>query len=237
MATFVLVHGAWHGGWCWIKVAEPLRTQGHRVFAPTLTGLGERAHLVSPDINLDTHIQDIVGVLESEELMDVILVGHSYAGMVITGVAERVTDRLSALVYVDAFVPENGQSMLSINPERVRGFLDRAAAGDANLIPTMKAENWGVRSAADIAWLDRHLTPQPAGTYTQPVSYTDLFQRIENLTYILASGNENGVFSPVAEKLRRDPAWRCETVPCGHEVMVDEPERLVEILLDVAGAS
>ena len=119
MATFVLVHGAWHGGWCWIKVAEPLRTQGHRVFAPTLTGLGERAHLVSPDINLDTHIQDIVGVLESEELMDVILVGHSYAGMVITGVAERVTDRLSALVYVDAFVPENGQSMLSINPERV----------------------------------------------------------------------------------------------------------------------
>ena len=115
MANFVLVHGAWHGGWCWVRVAERLRRDGHFVVTPTLTGLGERAHLLNRDINLDTHITDIVAVLEAEELQDVVLCGHSYGGCVITGVADRVAERLRAVVYLDAFIPEDGQS-LSVRP-------------------------------------------------------------------------------------------------------------------------
>ena len=105
MATFVLVHGAWHGGWCWKKVAPLLRSAGHEVYTPTLTGLGERDHLLTRDIGLDTHIQDIVNVLEYEELTQVVLVGHSYGGMVVTGVAERAHERLRQLVYLDAATP------------------------------------------------------------------------------------------------------------------------------------
>src|SRR5262245_30690572 len=116
MTSLVLVHGGWEAGWCWRKVVPLLRDAGHEVFAPTLTGLGERKHLASPEVGLDTHVQDIVGVLESEELDEVILVGHSYGGMVIAGVAERVPERLAQLVYLDAFVPEDGQSTLDLLP-------------------------------------------------------------------------------------------------------------------------
>jgi len=112
MATFVLVHGAWHGGWCWKRVAALLRQAGHEVFAPTLTGLGERAHLMSNAIDLHTHIRDILGVLQWEELADVVLCGHSYGGMVISGVADRVPEKLRSLVYLDAFVPDNGTCMI-----------------------------------------------------------------------------------------------------------------------------
>ena len=108
-ATFVLVHGAWHGGWCWIKVARLLRDATHTVYTPTLTGLGERAHLATPDVDLETHIQDVVAVIESEELRNVVLVGHSYGGMVISGVAARVPNRIGRLVYLDAFIAETGR--------------------------------------------------------------------------------------------------------------------------------
>src|SRR5215211_1043953 len=120
MATFVLVAGAWHGGWCWRKVTPLLRAAGHEVFAPTLTGLGERSHLAHPDVGLTTHIQDIVNLLEYEDLNDVVLVGHSYSGMVITGVAEQVPGRLAHLVYLDAFVPENGQALVDLLPPEGR---------------------------------------------------------------------------------------------------------------------
>src|SRR5580700_6619085 len=116
-ATFVLVHGAWHGGWCFARVAEILRAQGHRVFTPTLTGLGERVHLASTEITLSTHVTDIVNVVRYEDLHDVVLLGHSYGGMVISGVVEVVPERVGALVYLDAFVPENGESLLDLVPE------------------------------------------------------------------------------------------------------------------------
>src|SRR5262249_14497470 len=122
MITYVLVHGAWHGGWCWKKVTPLLRASGYAVFTPTLTGLGERSHLLSPEVSLHTHIQDVVAVVEYEDLREVMLVGHSYGGMVITGVAERVPARLSQLVYLDAFVPEHGQALLDLHSpdERAR---------------------------------------------------------------------------------------------------------------------
>src|SRR5262249_37605119 len=111
MATFVLVHGAWHGSWCWKRVREALRARGHVVFTPTLTGVGERPHLLAPDINLDTHIEDVANLIRLEELTDVVLCGHSYGGCVIGGVVDRVPERIGALVYLDAFILENGQSL------------------------------------------------------------------------------------------------------------------------------
>jgi pimeloyl-ACP methyl ester carboxylesterase len=123
MATYVLIHGGWHGGWCWARVAPILRAAGHDVYAPSLTGLGDRVHLLSPSVRLETHIEDVLGVLSYEDLRDVVLVGHSYGGMVITGVADRAADRVSHLVYLDAFVPRDGECLLDLLPE------ERADAG------------------------------------------------------------------------------------------------------------
>ncbi len=125
MATYVLVHGGGHGGWCYQRVARLLRAPGHEVYTPTLTGLGEREHLLSPDIDLDTHITDVVKVMQFEDLHDVILVGHSYGGMVITGIADRATDRVGHIVYLDAANPENGQSLVDV----AELFMDAARAG------------------------------------------------------------------------------------------------------------
>src|SRR5947209_17490274 len=111
MASFVLVHGAWHGSWCWKRVRKALQAAGHEVFTPTLTGLGERSHLLSRDVNLETHIQDVVNLIKWEELTDIVLCGHSYGGCVISGVADRIPARIRALVYVDAFVLENGENL------------------------------------------------------------------------------------------------------------------------------
>ncbi len=154
MAIFVLVHGAWHGGWCWQRVARLLRAAGHDVYTPTLTGLGERAHLLSPAIGLDTHIKDILGVLFYEDLRDVVLVGHSYAGMVITGVAEQTAKRLRHLVYLDAFVPWEGQSLLDLMGETEALIVRERAArdGDGWCVPPLPLEAFGVTKPADLAW-------------------------------------------------------------------------------------
>ena len=134
MVTFVLVHGAWHGGWCWTRVARKLRAAGHEVHTPTLTGLGERAHLLTRDVDLDTHIADILGLFEAEEIEDAVLCGHSYAGMVITDVADRIADRLRAIVYLDAFVPDHGQSLFDLYGE------DRTA--DARALAASDGDGW-----------------------------------------------------------------------------------------------
>lgn len=126
-ATFVLVHGAWSGGWCYHKVAARLRAQGHSVFTPTLTGQGERAHLRAGNVNLSLHIEDILNVIHYEGLRGIILAGHSYGGMVITGVADRAADQIGALAYLDAFLPEDGQSLFDINiPANSRRFIAEA---------------------------------------------------------------------------------------------------------------
>ena len=156
MSTFLLVHGAWHGGWCWKRVTPLLRAAGHEVFTPTLTGLGERKHLMSPDIGLDTHVQDVVGVLEYEDLRDVILVGHSYAGMVITGVAGRTPERIAHLVYLDAFVPEDGKSLMDYQPPEMAELFHEGTRteGEGYKLPAViPPEVFGVTGEADLAWL------------------------------------------------------------------------------------
>ncbi|HLG72345.1 MAG TPA: alpha/beta fold hydrolase, partial [Chloroflexota bacterium] len=179
MATFVLVHGAWHGGWCWRKLTPLLAAAGHQVLTPTLTGLGERVHLAGPEVGLGTHVQDVVGVLEFEDVREAILVGHSYGGMVIAGAAGRAAERLSQLVYLDAYVPEHGQAMTDLVPaERLEGMRRRVRdEGQGWLLPSFAPEPWEVTvrdrylvsDESEVRWVASRLVGQPFKTMTDPV--------------------------------------------------------------------
>ena len=167
MATFVLVHGMWAGGWYWQKVRPLLRAAGHEVFTPTLAGLGERVHLARPDVGLDRHIEDVVNVLRFEDLYDVLLVGHSYAGMVIRGVADRIPERVTTLVYLDAFVPEHGERVLDLWPAAYRPDFEAMAMGfDGWRIPTLDP---GDEDPSIIAWEAGRTVPHPIATFREPI--------------------------------------------------------------------
>lgn len=229
-ATFVLVHGAWHGGWCWSRVARLLREAGHAVFTPTLTGLGDRVHLAHPGVDLALHIQDVIELLEMEELKRVILVGHSYGGMVITGVAEQVPARLAHLVYLDAFVPAGGQTVFDLLPAEIATGLRRAAQehGDGWRIPPLPPERFGVTNAKDAAWLSRHLVPQPIRTFEQPVQTRYGGRR--GRTYIHCRKPTAGPFDQFRH-LKEDRAWRFREVRTGHDAMVTVPGEIGKLLL------
>jgi pimeloyl-ACP methyl ester carboxylesterase len=231
MTVYVLVHGAWHGGWCWIKVARLLTDAANVVYTPTLTGLGERAHLARPEIDLETHVQDIVAVLETEELRNVVLVGHSYGGLVISGVAARADKRIARLVYLDAFVPDAGRSLLSfMPPERAEGIRKAAATdGEGWRIPPFPPERFGVTSARDTEWLARHLVPQPLRTFEQPLAAAPP-AKIPR-TYIYCSKPAMGTFDQFAERLRDDRKWRFHDVKTGHDAMVTAPGEIAKILM------
>ena len=235
MATFVLIHGGIQGGWVWKRVIPLLRAAGHAVYAPTLTGCGDRAHLLSREVGLEIHVQDVVNVLEYEDLRDVILVGHSYGGTVITVVADRAPNRLTHLVYVDGAQPLPGQSMLdswaSGDPEGVRA-LDRQVQEHGNgwRVMPMDPREFGVTDEADIRWLNEKDTPHPYKTFQDPANY-DL-ARVSAIpqTIIRCIGNE----PPPAEP----PAWvagrRFRTIASGHAVNVIAPQELTALLLEVA---
>ena len=228
MATFVLVHGAWHGGWCWVRVARLLRDAAHEVYTPTLTGLGERAHLARPEVDLETHIQDIVAVLESEELRQVTLVGHSYGGMVITGVAARAAARLSHLVYLDAFVPEVGQAMLDYS-SRAQVIRESVRDGDGWRVPPLPPSAFGVTSQRDTDWLTRRLTPQPLRTLDQTLPATG-GERLRR-TYVYCAKPAIGSFDQFAERLRDDRKWSFHELKTGHDAMVTAPGDVARLLL------
>lgn len=164
MTTYVLVHGSWHSGWCWQKLLPFLRQENLIVYTPTLTGLGERNHLASPTTGLSVHIQDIVSMLEFEDLNEVILVGHSYGGMVITGVAEQ-SRRVGKLVYLDALVPEDGESIFSLIRGLEKDF--KQSADRQGLVPPWAPENFGVTDPQDVAWMRPRLTPMPLLTHAE----------------------------------------------------------------------
>ncbi len=232
-STFVLVHGAWHGGWCWKKLAPLLRAAGHTVYTPTLTGLGERAHLLSPQIGLNTHIADITAVLEFENLRNIFLVGHSYAGMVITGVAEVAAQRLSHLIFLDAFVPLDGQSLLDTRPDRgapVRKFAGEA--GDGWKVPIVNA-TFGVTDAADVAWMSARMTPQPLRTFEEPVRLTNPAAHALPRSYILCRQNEPTLFDSHAQRVKSE-RWGYFELLTGHDAMITAPKELADILLKIA---
>ena len=199
MATFVLVHGAWHGGWCWKRVRDILQRLGHEVFTPTLTGVGERAHLLDPKVDLETHINDVLHLIRWEELNDVVLCGHSYAGCVVSAVADRIPERISHLVYLDAFVPETGKSLHDCLPEEQRALQLELCGqiGDGWKVPPIPAEVFNV-NAADRAWVDRQCTPQPLATFQQPVLRTGKPLPAGKVTYVLATGWEGSPFRSIS---------------------------------------
>ena len=230
--TFVLIHGAWHGGWCWRRVAPLLRRAGHEVLAPSLTGLGDRAHLARPDIGLETHIRDVATLLEMEELKDVVLVGHSYGGMVVTGAAELCAARLSRLVYLDAFVPEDGKCALDyVVPERAARMRAEGEAG--GMITPPPVALWGLTRPEDVDWARRHEVKHPYLTLAQPIRLGDeaALARIPK-TFIYCSQPATGSFDQFAARFRNDAAWRFHELHTGHDAMILQPRALADILLE-----
>jgi pimeloyl-ACP methyl ester carboxylesterase len=231
--VFVLVHGAWHGGWCWRRVSDMLQEQGHKVLAPTLTGLGERSHLMSKDIVLDTHIADIVNLIKWEDLAGVCLVAHSYGGWPVSGAIEQVLDRISSVIYLDAFVPEDGQRGFDFASEFSRKAMMEAMAKGAAASGPPKAEIFQVNEK-DRAWVDSKLTPQPLGVALHPIKLTGAREKVAKKIYIRAPVYPQPAFDKYYAAKKADPSWRTYEVDGGHDVMIDRPKRLVEILLEVS---
>ncbi len=169
--TYVLVHGAYGGGWIWHDVAAALRGQGHRVFTPTQTGLGERSHLLSRQITVDTHIEDVANLIAFEDLRDIVLVGHSYGGMAVTGVADRLTDRIRHIVYLDALIPENGDTAFTILPAGMADARRKAVLeqGAGVALPVPGPEAFPIPAGPAKDWFHQRLRPHPIGTYESPV--------------------------------------------------------------------
>ncbi len=242
MANFVLVHGAWHGGWCWQRVTKALQQQGHRVHAVTLTGLGERAHLLAPGITLDTHIDDVISAIEVEELSDVVLAVHSYAGMIGTAVADRLGKRLRHLVYVDAVLPKPGESWSSTQSAATQQQrLSAAQASTRFSFPPPDPEVFGLHDA-DRAWVKRRQTPHPGNTYRATLDFD--VQRVAAVPRTFVSCTEPALATIDPSRLRaKDPkfwdgAWlpnsKFVEIKTGHDPMISEPQALTKILLDGA---
>lgn len=239
--AFVLVHGAWHGGWCWRRVASTLEASGARVLTPTLTGCGERTHLLGPDVDLETHIQDVMGAIDAEELTTLHLCGHSYGGMVVTGVCDRMKSRIASVLYLDAAVPSDGQSMVTQSP----GITPEAAAAmEASLRAlapdgvAMQVFNdvtlFGVAAgSADEAWLKRRLTPHPLKTWLDPIRLGDGGSAGLRRTYVhcIDPVLPMASFGAHHERLSSDPSWSTSTLATGHDAMVSAPHVVADLLM------
>jgi pimeloyl-ACP methyl ester carboxylesterase len=236
MANIVLVHGAWHGGWCYRDTAKALRDMGHTVFTPTHTGVGERAHQSNEAITLETHVRDVAGVIEAEELNDVVLCGHSYGGMVITCVADRMADRIKSLVYIDAFVPEHEQSLIEllkislpaeVSPVFINAFRGSSLAGNCNLAAPIPAEMFNIK-LENRPWVDRRCRPQPLATFECPALLTGAVNKIKRKHFLLADGWDPSPFRHFAAKHTGQPGWTVSKLPCSHDIMVDMPQELAK---------
>jgi pimeloyl-ACP methyl ester carboxylesterase len=230
MANFVLVHGAWHGGWCYRRVAKILRTAGHDVFTPTLTGLGERSHLLRADTNMDTHIADVLNVIEWEGLTDVVLCGHSYGGIVVTGVADVIPERLAAVVYLDAYTPKDGESTMTfMSKEREARMIRDAASLGGLAIPAPDVSVYGVNED-DKDWVQSKVTPHPLAAFQQPLQLTGRYRELKRI-YVYAKGEVTS--APFYEMCLQDPAWTVlVTEKGGHDQMIDDPVTVANILMN-----
>jgi pimeloyl-ACP methyl ester carboxylesterase len=234
MATFVVAHGAWSGGWSWKKMRPLFRKAGHELFVPTYTGLGDRAHLATPDVGLETHIQDVVNTLFYEDLNDVILIGHSYGGMVATGVADRARDRIRKLVYLDAFVPRDGQSLAQLAQPR--------GDGPSGGPPPAMEDGWRIQAMPpsadatpeDLEWQNPRRSAQPRKTFEEPIRLTGGVDTLPR-TYIYCLRIRPGdVFGQFAARAKSEPGWRYLEIDATHSPHVTAPEILAELLLPLA---
>ena len=235
--AIVLVHGAWHGAWCWSRVLPLLRKAGVDSHAVTLTGVGERAHLLSPAIDLHTHIQDVIGLIEAEELQRVVLVGHSYAGMVITGVADRLQREcaglLTHLVYLDAALPYPGDSWSSHHEQATRQARIAASQASAGLsFPPPDAALFGL-VGSDRDWVNRRQTPQPFRLYQQPLQFDAARVAAVPRTFIDCTEPALATIATSRLRVRSEPGWNLVEMATGHDPMVSEPAELSRILLDI----
>ena len=239
MSTFVLIHGAWHGGWCWQRVAPLLRAQGHEVLMPSLSGMGEHAHMLSPQITLETHVQDVVNLCERHEVKDAVLVGHSYGGIAITGAADRLhgSGSIGSLVYLDALVPEDGWAWPSFHKpdQQAARHASARGAGMGLCLPVPKAEAFGISDAADLAWVDRNLRPHPYGTYLSTVALPELAKgggaAALPRTYIDCTTPFYSDFNGVKGRLKADKKWKYVELATCHDAMVTMPKETAELLM------
>ncbi len=236
MAHYVLVHGLGLGGWCWRRVADRLREAGHSVFTPSLTGLAERRHLASPEVDLQTHIEDVARLIEWEDLHDVFLVGHSYGGAVVTGAADRVPERIGRLIYLDAFILRNGESVLSLQPPGRVAYYEKLVAeeGAGWLLPPNSAAFYGLTDPEDQEWVDARSRPHPFATIRQPIQLRTTAKPTFPRSYIWASDFAQGPFARFAERVRDDPSWDYREISGGHLLMVSHPDQVANALLDTA---
>jgi pimeloyl-ACP methyl ester carboxylesterase len=237
MTTFVLVHGGGHGGWCYRKVVKLLRDAGHEVYAPTLTGVGERRHLLGTDTNLSTHITDVVNTLEYEDLREVILVGHSYGGMVITGVADRAAERIRELVYLDAAHPHNGQSLVDTAPQAMA-----FARSSSQMINGVELVMWpndemvaamGVSDPADVATLRAKMTPHPWKAFEERLNFVngDAALKIPRTNINCSASLRN---SSAADRAKQLDGRRNFEIDTGHDLMISEPRKVTDMLIQIA---
>lgn len=232
-STFVLLHGGRHGGWCWRYVARRLRAAGHTVHTPTLTGLGERAHLNGPHIGLGTHVQDLVSLFEYEDITHAVLVAHSYGGIVATAAMEAIADRVRILVYVDALMPRSGESLFSIiGPAAAQKRIDKSLDdGDGWSIAPTDASYWGVTDHADIAWVNSKTTPQPIKTYQDAVVSAERAWKHPAVFVECRPSAMEPLTNPRA-RAAADPSFRYHVLDAAHDVMVTAPEELTDLLLN-----
>lgn len=232
--TFVLVHGAWHGAWCWERVAQRLRQQGHRVYAITLTGLADRSHLMSESITLDTHIADIVNLFKWEDIDQAVLVAHSYGGWPVSGALEQIHGSVSSVIYLDSFVPQDGQSGADLVSPGLRKLLDDAMAQGQVARNPPKAEVFVFERPEDAAWVDSKMTPQPNRVALQKIRLTGGREKVGRKTYIRTTRYKNQRFDGYVKDLRQTPGWQVHEFDAGHDAMVEKPEELTRLLLQYA---
>lgn len=235
MSVFVLVHGAFHGGWCWARVAPLLREAGHTVFTPTQTGLGDRAHLLDADITLTTFVDDVVAVLETEELTEAVLVGHSFGANAITGVAERAPGRIRHLIYLDAAMPQDGVTPLDAAVPEIAAARRQLAAETGGLaIPPPDPSVFGVPEGVDADWLRRRMTPHPFGAMNTALRLQYPIGNGLPCTYIFCT---DPVYEPLASAralARVQPGWAWRELATGHDAMVTAPRATAELLMEIA---
>jgi pimeloyl-ACP methyl ester carboxylesterase len=234
--TYVLLHGAWHGGWCWRFVADELRARGHRVFTPTQTGLGERKHLLSRDITLETFITDLVNVFETEELHEAILVGHSFGGLAISGVADRMPERLRHLVYLDSMILTGGQSPFGVLPDDIVAARRKIATekGDGLAIPAPPIGDFGIpEDHPNAAWAHRHLTPHPISTYESPLKLANPVGNGLPRTYVQCTAPAYAPLERARQWVKQQQGWHMQEIATGHDAMVTAPAELTQMLVDI----
>jgi pimeloyl-ACP methyl ester carboxylesterase len=232
MTDIVLVHGAWHGAWCWRRVLPALWAAGHRVLPVTLTGLGERAHQLSSQITLGTHIADVVTAVRAEECRGAVLVGHSYAGVVVTGAADQLGDAVGALVYVDGVVPSPGECWSTRNSPAVKADR-RAAIAAGGVLPPPPAAAFGL-TGPDADWVDRRQTPHPGGVYDDPMSFDADRWAARPRTFVDCTVPPLATIDPSRERVRTEPGWEVVELATGHDPMISAPRELTDVLLRVA---